>query len=169
MTIETERLILREFNENDFSRMYEYQNDSRYLEFYEYNEKSEEEVLRLLNMIISWKNEKPRIKYLLCIELRSTGTMIGNCGIRLNSAGDNEGEIGFELDPKYWKYGYMSEALKSILEYGKKNIGLSVIRAYCHPENTNAIKVIMNLGFKIIRKINSMERKREEIELEYKM
>jgi len=63
----------------------------------------------------------------------------------------------------------MSEALKSILEFGKKNIGLSEIKAYCHPENANAINVIMKLGFSIKRKINSMERKREEIELVYKM
>jgi len=63
----------------------------------------------------------------------------------------------------------MREALKSILEYGKKNLGLSVIKAYCHPENTNAIKVIMMLGFSIKSRVNNIERKREEIELEYKM
>lgn len=169
MRIETERLILREFNEDDSSRMFEYQNDPRYLKFYEYDNKSRDEVFSLLQIIIGWKNEKPRVKYQFCMELKESSIMIGNCGIRLNNISDRKAEIGYELDPNYWKHGYMREALTSVIEFGKKDLGINTIIAFCHPKNINAINVVMNLGFNINKKIINIERKREEIELEYKM
>ena len=159
MRIETVRLILREFTEDDYFRLFEYQNDPRYLQFYECNKKSKDEVLSLLQMIICWKNENPRIKYQLCIELKESNLMVGNCGIRLNNTSDEIAEIGFELDPNYWKNGYMNEALKSIIEFGKRDLGIKLIKAYCHPKNNNAINAIMKLGFIKNKRIINMERK----------
>ena len=44
MIIKTERLLVREFVMEDWRAVYAYQNDPRYLEFYEWEHRSEKDV-----------------------------------------------------------------------------------------------------------------------------
>lgn len=60
---------------------------------------------------------------------------------------ESECEIGFKLNKSYSKLGIMSEALKLVLNYLKKDLNLKIVNAYCLPHNSVAINLLEKLSF----------------------
>jgi len=63
---------------------------------------------------------------------------------------DLEGEIGFVLKPEFHGKGYMTEALKLVIEFGKKTLELDRIIAITKPENGPAIRLLKRCSFQYI-------------------
>lgn len=101
MEIETERLILREFVQDNWREVLAYQSDPRYLEYYPWTERIAGEVKEFVRRQIMLQKQEPRIKFQLAITLKSEGTLIGNCGIRMDTPDPHQADIGYELSPKY--------------------------------------------------------------------
>jgi RimJ/RimL family protein N-acetyltransferase len=55
MILRTERLMLREFVQEDWHAVYTYQNDARYLEFYEWESRTEQDVRTFVQMFLDWQ------------------------------------------------------------------------------------------------------------------
>ena len=55
--------------------------------------------------------------------------------------------LGYWLDEKYWGQGFMSEAVKSVLNYGFTQMGLHLITANCYPHNQRSQRVLQKNGF----------------------
>src|SRR5262245_11805203 len=104
MMIRTERLLLREFVPDDWRALYSYQNDPRYLEFYEWEHRAEPDVRAFVQLFLSQQIEMPRAKFQLAITLLDDGRLVGNVGVRKKSA--RVADMGYELDPRYWGNGY---------------------------------------------------------------
>ena len=64
--------------------------------------------------------------------------------------GNKYAEVGYELFPEYQKKGIMSSALKAILNFANKELGLEHIEAYTHKENINSQKLLEKFGFEKI-------------------
>jgi RimJ/RimL family protein N-acetyltransferase len=60
-----------------------YQRDQRYLRFYPWTQRSDEEVRAFVQAFITQQQEQPRTKFQLAICLKANGVLIGNCGIRM--------------------------------------------------------------------------------------
>ncbi len=101
MEIRMERLLLREFSDQDWTAVLDYQKDPAYLRYYEWTDRTPAAVQDFVGMFTSQQRVEPRTKFQLAITLPSTGELIGNCGIRLASAGATEGDIGYELSPTH--------------------------------------------------------------------
>jgi [ribosomal protein S5]-alanine N-acetyltransferase len=86
------------------------------------------------------------------IEIRTTDTLIGNCGLRRGSAGSSEANIGFELDSDYWNSGYASEAVHALLEFGFRNLDLKRIWGWCLTDNTRSARVMEKCGLRLERR-----------------
>lgn len=56
-------------------------------------------------------------------------------------------EFGFELFPEYQGKGYMSEALQQLLDVSRRQLGLSRVEAWTHPENLPAQRLLGRFGF----------------------
>ncbi|KAA0549979.1 GNAT family N-acetyltransferase [Bacillus sp. BGMRC 2118] len=56
-------------------------------------------------------------------------------------------EVGFDLAPKYWGNGYMTEAMDELLQLGFLKLQFDRIDATVEPENDRSIKLMENLGF----------------------
>ena len=145
MEIQTKRLILREFERSDVAPLLGYQNDPRYLHYDPWSEQSEEVVEKLVQLFIDQQTQRPRFKFQLVITLKSTSEVIGNCGVRKKTADAVHGDIGYELDPKYWGYGYAQEAARAMLSFGFIQLKLDLISAWCIAENTRSVRVLTNL------------------------
>jgi RimJ/RimL family protein N-acetyltransferase len=146
MNLTTERLILRDFVESDWEAVWTYQQDSLYLRYNAWTERTPEAVRAFVQMFLDHQKQDPRVKFQFAITLKSTGQLIGNCGVRRNSAEAYEGDMGYELDPNYWGKGYATEAARAVLHFGFSNMGLHRICASCIAENTGSAHVLEKLG-----------------------
>ena len=154
MQIHTRRLLLREFNPEDWQPMLAYHNDPRYLRYYPQELEGEFHVRSFVQRFIDQAQVAPRQKFQLAICLPESGVLIGNAGVRMGGLGPREpeavqGDIGYELDPAYWGQGYATEAAQAILEFGFESLHLHRIWARCLAENIASQRVLEKLGMRL--------------------
>lgn len=149
MELTTERLILRDFVESDWEAVLAYQQDPLYLRYNEWTSRTAEEVRDFIHMFLDQQKQEPRIKFQFVLTLKETGQLIGNCGVRRDSATAYEGEIGYELDPTFWGRGYATEAARAILGFGFSQMNLHRISAWCVAENVGSARVLEKLGMQL--------------------
>jgi [ribosomal protein S5]-alanine N-acetyltransferase len=157
MKLETERLILRDFVWEDWKRVLEYASDPLYLRYYEWEKRTPESVQEFVGWFLNQQVQQPRIKYQLAIVLKSTNQMIGNCGVRMDSAGAWEADVGYELDPKHWQHGYATEAAHAIVDFGFSRLGVHRIWAHCVADNLASAHVLEKLGMKLEGRLREKE------------
>lgn len=83
------------------------------------------------------------------IEHKVSGKVIGSIGLHVDKFRHdvNSKEIGFVLSPTYQKQGLMYEAVMAVLEYGFKNMRLSLIGANHFSFNESSKNIIQKAGF----------------------
>lgn len=79
---------------------------------------------------------------------KSTNVFIGYFGYWRIEAHHCRGEIGYALDPNYWRKGYMKETACELIKYGFNKIRLHSIEANVDPNNLPSIKLLERLGFR---------------------
>ena len=67
MILTTERLLLREFTENDWHIVFAYQSDPRYLRYAPWTHRLREKGERLVQEFIGWQHEQPRCQFQLAM------------------------------------------------------------------------------------------------------
>lgn len=148
MMLTTDRLILREFQESDWRAVLAYQSDPAYLRYNPWWHRTELDVRSFVRMFIDWSEEVPRRKFQFAIILKRDGWLIGNCGLRKQSASIQVADLGYEIDRRYWGYGYATEAAHALLEFGFEQLGLHRVWAYCIAENAASARVLEKIGMK---------------------
>lgn len=146
MILTTERLLLRDFVESDWEAVLAYEQNPLYLRYYEWTERTPEDVRAFIQRFLDHQNQEPRIKFQLAVTLRSTGQLIGNCGVRRISAEAFEADMGYELDPDHWGKGYATEAARAVLRFGFTDMGLHRVCAACVADNTGSSHVLEKIG-----------------------
>ena len=149
MFLSTDRLLLRDFVDEDWPAVLAYQSDPRYLRFYAWTRRTPEDVQAFVARFIAQQEHDPRLKFQLAITLPATGQLIGNAGIRIKTAGGHEADIGYELDAQYWGYGYASEAARALVRFGFEQLRLHRISAHCLAENVASARVLEKLGMRL--------------------
>lgn len=146
MNLTTQRLVLREFVETDWEAVLAYQSDPLYLRYYAWTGRTEAEARGFVGWFLADQHEQPRHRFQLAIE--AEGRLIGNCGVRVNDPILREGNIGFELDSRYWGNGYATEAARELMRFGFKELDLHRIWASCVAENHGSARVLEKLGMR---------------------
>jgi ribosomal-protein-alanine N-acetyltransferase len=81
------------------------------------------------------------------ITLRESSQFIGTCSYEHINSEDHSGVIGYDLLREHWGQGFMTEALRAIIDYGFKKLGLNLIQANTDPTNTPSRNLLKRLGF----------------------
>jgi len=157
MELTTERLILREFRENDWPDVLAYQANPLYLRFYEWTGRTSEAVQEFVQMFLDQQQEQPRTKFQFAVTLKSNYQLIGTCGIRIASADAHEGDIGYELSPKHWGQGYTTEAARAVVQFGFTELRLHRIWSWCIADNVGAARVLEKLGMRLEGRLRDKE------------
>jgi RimJ/RimL family protein N-acetyltransferase len=157
MILTTDRLILRDFVEDDWPAMLAYQTDPRYLRFYAWTRRTPQDVQAFVGRFVAQQERDPRLKFQLAIVLPASGHLIGNAGIRIKTAGGHEADIGYELDPQHWGCGYASEAARALVQFGFERLHLHRISAHCLAENTASARVLEKLGMRLEGRLRDSE------------
>ena len=150
----TERLLLREFTEQDVDAVAEFRRDPRYLEYYYPASPTLERRAPALWTSASHGPRKVRdASSELAITDRSNGVLLGDCGVRTENIESRRGGIGYELSPVYWGQGFASEAVRVILQIGFEDLGLDEIEARCVVANKRSVRLLYRLGFEETERI----------------
>lgn len=148
MIFETERLSLREMNQDDFSSLCKILQDEKTM--YAYNgASSNTEVQEWLDRQIARYQ-----KYgfgLWAVILKETGDMIGQCGITMQPWKDQEVlEIGYLFRRDYWHKGFATEAAKACKEYAFTVLHAQEICSIIRDTNLPSQHVALRNGMKSI-------------------
>ena len=144
--IETERLLLRPWQEEDVSDLYEYASVPGVGEMAGWvHHKSMEESRQILNMFLFGKKT-------FALQLKETGNVIGSLGIELMDPDPVEGEgygreIGYVLSKDFWGRGLMTEAVKAVIAYCFETLGYDYLTCGHFIQNDRSRRVIEKCGF----------------------
>lgn len=143
--LQTDRLILREFKEEDFLDVHAYSSDLENVKYMQWGPSKEEDTKNFIKECIKEKHKTPRLKYDFAIVLKENNKVIGGCGIYINEGEDiDEGMVGWILNKRYWKQGYMTEVGQELIRFGFTTLNLHRIYATCYGENYGSYRVMEN-------------------------
>lgn len=137
MEIETERLLLRNYENDDLMDLFEYLSDPAVVKYEPYLPMTLEETRDELG-------KRMQSDEMVAIVLKSNRKMIGN--LYLGQRENNTLEIGFVLNKNYWKHGFAYESCLAVIQHAFST-GVDKIIAECDPENENSWHLLEKLGF----------------------
>lgn len=145
--LETERLILRPFEEKDVDAVFEMRSNEEIMRYIREPQTKRKETVSWIQMISEkWGTEE--IGFCAVVE-KASGNCIGWCGLwRLKET--NEIEVGYAIKKDFWGNGYATEAAEKFLEYGFRELNLDRIVAVAYPENEASQKVMKRLGMEYV-------------------
>ncbi len=152
MQITTERLLLREFTEEDLSDFTLLMADPQVMEFSLKGTLSKEEAREYLQKRILSHYQKYGFG-LWAIFIQETGQFIGLAGpITVMIDGLEEVEVGYRFAPKYWGKGFATEAVQVIINYLFSSLPLQKLIAIIDPRNHRSLKVAGRAGMHFWKK-----------------
>lgn len=143
-TIETERLILRRYEELDLDSFYDIICDERLQNYIQFpNLTKEQELEYIKNCIINVEND-------LCEEwaivLKNGNTTIGNISVNNVFKKHKYCNVGYVIQYDYWNQGYASEALTAVSDYLLES-KYNLVECTCNELNKQSSKVMEKAGF----------------------
>lgn len=128
MTIETPRLILRQYTMDDFDALYEIVSDPETMARYPAPFSPEK-----TRSWIAWNLENYETYGfgLWVVTRKDTGEFIGDCGITLqNIDGEMLPEIGYHIHKKYWHQGFGKEAACAVRDWAFEHTDYDILYSY---------------------------------------
>ena len=145
--LETDRLVLRRFNENDYIEMYDnWASDEEVTKYVSFNPHQDyNETKEILN---EWIKDYDNGSYNWVVELKDTHEIIGNINVIEISKKHNNCEVGYVYGSKFWGNGYASESLKRVLEFLLDECEIHLVEAKHHASNPASGRVMEKAGMK---------------------
>ena len=144
VTLETKRLSLRMFREDDFESYAKICADPEVMRYLgEGKPLTRPEAWRQMAMIVGhWRLRGYGI---WAVEERESGVLLGRIGF-FNPEGWPGFEIGWMLGKAYWGRGYATEGARRALQYAFGGMSRDHAISLIHPENVASIRVAERLG-----------------------
>jgi ribosomal-protein-alanine N-acetyltransferase len=149
MILETSRLILRPFQDEDIGRLAELMANGDFMRF-SLGPYTREQTQTVLQKFLSWNQSGLPSQF--AVIFRSNNELIGYCGfLHWHLDGADEIEIGYRLDPEYWNRGLATEAAQAVRDHAFRDLNLSRVISLIHPDNIASRRVAEKNGMKIER------------------
>lgn len=146
MMLNTERLILRPWEETDAESLYEYAKDPEVGPIAGWPaHTSAENSLEIIKNVLSAPET-----YAIC--LKEDNKAIGSIGLKLNGSTDmtdrdDESELGYWIGKPFWGNGYVPEAVNELLRHGFENLNMNIIWCGYYDGNDKSKRVQEKVGF----------------------
>ncbi len=146
MFFETDRLILRPWDESDAEDLFKYASHPEVGPFAGWEvHKSVEESREIIRDILSASDT-------YAVVLKETDHPVGSIGLMLGESSniglpESEGEIGYWIGVPYWGQGLIPEAVREILRYGFESLHLDKIWCGYFDGNLKSKRVQEKCGF----------------------
>lgn len=156
MVLETERLILRPWQESDAESLFEYAKDSAIGPIAGWPAHTDFEQSRF---VIKHVLSAPQA-YAVC--LKTDGKAIGAIELKLNGHTDmtdreDECELGYWIGKPFWGQGLIPEAAKEMIRHGFEDLGMRAIWCGYYEGNTKSKRVQQKCGFTYFRTTEGLD------------
>ena len=144
--LETERLILREIDNEDAEDIFNCFSNNDVTRYYGQDALTS---LEQANQFVEFfaKNYKEKRGIRWGIEIKDQVGIIGTIGFNAWSPKHKRAEIGYELHPQHWRKGYTNEAVSKVISYGFNELDLTRIGAVVFIDNKASNELLTKLGF----------------------
>lgn len=156
MILETERLTLRPWEENDAEECYKYAKDPRVGPIAGWPvHGSVEESRQIIRDVLS-------VPETYAIVWKETGLPVGCISIKQGETAkltseEDECELGYWLGVPYWGRGIMPETVKEILRHAFEELGVKKVWCGYYAGNNKSKRVQEKCGFRYIRTMENVE------------
>ena len=142
LALETERLILRRFREEDWRELQAYVSLPEVTR-YDFEYPTTDQGCRELAVYFAAREGA----WAVC--LKDTGRLIGHLvSNRLTPADILTWDLGFIFNPAYESRGYATEACRAVVDYVFEVMGAHRIESHCHPDNDRSWRLLGRLGMR---------------------
>lgn len=144
--LETNRLILRKFIQEDAEQVYlNWTSDKNVTQYFGFEpDKSIDETKE---KIASWiKAYEKDNTYIWAIKDKKSNQLIGSITAEMPYKILETCEIGYSIGSKWWNSGYMTEALTEVIRYLLTEEGMYLIEAKHNIKNIASGKVLLKAG-----------------------
>ena len=144
-TLVTDRLILRPLRMSDAKDLFAYARDpqvSRHV-LWDTHESLSDSRRFLRGAIRQYRRGQPAS---FAIALKDSGRMIGTIGFMWINVEYKSAEVGYSLSREYWNRGFMTEALRRVVDFGFQELGLNRIEAQHETDNPASGRVMVHAG-----------------------
>jgi RimJ/RimL family protein N-acetyltransferase len=146
--IVTERLVLRAPRLDDAETMFAYRSDPEVRRYQCWEPQSLEEVRAFITGVSAVEPFAPGTWRQLAIVLRSTGELIGDCGVHVPQQAPEQAELGLTLAPASHGCGYATEAIRVLLRLAFETLGKHRVFGSIDPRNARSIALMRRTGFR---------------------
>ena len=143
--IKTERLLLRQFVDNDLENVFKGLSHSEIIKYYGVSFQTLEATKEQMTFFADLDKNETGIWWAVCSA--DNNTFYGAGGLNSLNKEHKKAEIGFWLISEFWGKGIMKEAMPLICNYGFNNLELHRIEGFVESENTNCKNAMAKLDF----------------------
>ena len=143
------RIFLREYTSSDLDMVHQWMSDSEVMKFLSWGPtKTRDETFIQLADFMRHRFEEDRQGYYWPIVLKSSHQVVGHVDLRWISKkyGGGDGSVGYFMNRSYWGKGYMTEAVKLVIDFGFSQLGMHKISASCIKGNIASEKIMIKCG-----------------------
>jgi ribosomal-protein-alanine N-acetyltransferase len=158
ITVETERLLLREHAANDLDAFCAMEMDPDVRRFAGGRPRTREDAEQRFHKL----RADDRLPF-FAIVYKAEGKYIGRGGLHPMPGGAPG--IGFYIARPYWGRGFATEAARAFIEYGFRELKLPKIISSVEVGNGASARVLEKLGFTIVRREEGERRSFDHFEL----
>lgn len=149
MRIETQRLILREYTQEDFAPLLNLLSDPETMVHYP---KPYDAIGTQRWIDWSLQNYAQHGFGWWAMELKETGEFIGDCGITYQQIdGQLLPEVGYHIHKDYWRKGYGKESAKAVLNWAFTNTSFDCLYSYMTAGNVASYATAESIGMTRIK------------------
>ena len=149
MRLETERLIIRDYEESDRDDYFRLKSDPETMYYLQdINVSTRRELDEEFDQVLQDTKKKDRTFYFFHIELKDSHEQVGSAGYTVE-AGTPAGKIvhaGYFTYPKFWNNGYVTEAFRKVLEFAFLEDNVYRVTTGCLAENAGSERVMQKCG-----------------------
>ncbi|MBS1635557.1 MAG: GNAT family N-acetyltransferase [Bacteroidetes bacterium] len=154
ITLETPRLLLRQFHIDDAEDMFDLNNDPDVIRYT--GDKAFANITEATTLLRNYDQYEKYKSGRLTVILKDTQEIMGWCGLKYHPI-ENETDIGYRFKKKFWNKGYATESAMASLHYGFETLQLPSIVGHAMTDNKASIRVFEKLGMNFEKEDICME------------
>ena len=167
MRLTTKRLLLRDFEAEDWRAVQEYAADPEAVRYRPFGPCTDDETQAVIQESARQIHLTHRTLYDLAIILADSNQLIGGCDIGLRRDDVSEASLGYGLSRTYWGQSYATEAVRALLAFGFAELGVERISADAEPANHASVRVLEKAGMRCVGQERQWIKGTERIVLHY--